>query len=190
MNKQGRHPTKCAQCGRDFLGKKYVGGQIQKYCTIACRKAKRRQGRQATCLQCGKGFEWKAAGRKRRAKGPHCSRACTIESKGGGPGWLGGTVVSKWNGYRYIRLHRRDAARHTCGARKSFRLAEHVAVVESVLGRCLKRGEVVHHINGDQLDNQKRNLLVCSNGYHRQLHGRMSYLYQREHFGGASGNVG
>lgn len=66
----------------------------------------------------------------------------------------------------------------TCGF-----LAEHVMVAEKALGRRLKKGELVHHIDGDGQNNQNSNLLICSTGYHTRLHGRMSYLYQRERFG-------
>lgn len=33
-----------------------------------------------------------------------------------------------------------------------------------------KKGEVVHHINGDTLDNQSRNLQKCLPSEHRKLH--------------------
>ena len=47
------------------------------------------------------------------------------------------------------------------------------AIVESVLKRELKFGEIVHHINNDSSRDSKNNLLVCLKDYHNFLHGEM-----------------
>ena len=59
---------------------------------------------------------------------------------------------------------------------------EHVLKACNVLGRAMKPNEVVHHINGDKLDNRNENLLICDRKYHTELHWRMSDLYAKEHF--------
>lgn len=51
---------------------------------------------------------------------------------------------------------------------------EHKAVVEKALGKPLPKGSVIHHIDGNRLNNSSNNLVVCqSHGYHSMLHRRM-----------------
>ena len=47
---------------------------------------------------------------------------------------------------------------------------EHRLVMEGVLGRKLTGREVVHHVNGDKLDNRPENLVVMSPEEHTLLH--------------------
>jgi hypothetical protein len=75
------------------------------------------------------------------------------------------------NGYKRIFDHNKRAWR-----------LEHVVKTERVLGRPLKKGEVVHHVNGDPSDNDNRNLLICKTGYHHFLHHRMSRRYASSKF--------
>jgi hypothetical protein len=48
---------------------------------------------------------------------------------------------------------------------------EHRYLMEQQLGRFLTKDEVVHHINGDPLDNSIENLKVLSKAVHAQQHG-------------------
>ena len=49
----------------------------------------------------------------------------------------------------------------------------HRAIVERVLGRSLKGSECIHHMDGNRLNNNNNNLVVCPNGaYHKLLHKR------------------
>ena len=53
---------------------------------------------------------------------------------------------------------------------------EHCVVMESVLGRSLRRGELVHHRNGDGTDNRPENLELVTRPTHNRKHGRGQLL--------------
>ena len=63
---------------------------------------------------------------------------------------------------------------------------EHRVIAEKVLGRPLRKGEIVHHIDDDGLNNKHSNLLICSRQYHSWLHWEMSHRFAVEHFKGGS----
>lgn len=49
----------------------------------------------------------------------------------------------------------------------------HVLVAEKTLGKCLPKGAIVHHADGDKLNNDPSNLVICPDrAYHNMLHRR------------------
>jgi len=49
-----------------------------------------------------------------------------------------------------------------------------VWIVETILGKSLPKGAVVHHVNEDESDDRKENLVVCQDqGLHNIIHGRI-----------------
>lgn len=77
----------------------------------------------------------------------------------GHPNWLGGRVIRK--GYVYIH-----APDHP-NASKSRQVSEHRLVMEAKIGRYLDRKEVVHHVDGDPMNNHPDNLVLFGdNGDH------------------------
>lgn len=46
----------------------------------------------------------------------------------------------------------------------------HRIIAEQTLGRSLKIGEIVHHLDEDKTNNLPENLVVCSSFVHRQYH--------------------
>lgn len=54
----------------------------------------------------------------------------------------------------------------------------HRVIAEQTIGRKLRPGEVVHHLDGDKTNNSPENLVVCSSAsVHRQYH--MRSLHQK-----------
>lgn len=86
--------------------------------------------------------------------------------------WKGGRSIVRG----YVRLNTDGVCR-----------LEHILIAEKTLGRHLRPGEMVHHINGDKQDNRNANLLICTGSYHKFIEARMVRQYQAEHFGTAQG---
>lgn len=87
--------------------------------------------------------------------------------------WNGGEYISS-DGYKMIKCENQF---HASGRQKYKK--EHVLVMERYLGRELQTekggtGESVHHIDGDKLNNNIENLILCSGAEdHRNLHANL-----------------
>jgi hypothetical protein len=101
------------------------------------------------CLACGERFY-----ARRSDKTRYCSTRCGLLGERH-PQWRGGKHSQK--GYILIRLvddgHMAASMRDKAGY-----VAEHRLVMAVALGRPLRDGEQVHHINGDKQDNRLENL--------------------------------
>ena len=77
----------------------------------------------------------------------------------------------------YVLVYRPQHYRaNRSGNRKGF-VKEHILVAElDVIGRKLRKGEVVHHVNGVKTDNRPKNLFVCNNSQHKLLHCQLEKL--------------
>lgn len=89
------------------------------------------------------------------------------------PNWKGGTYKTI-DGY----------TRLSSGKRRN--MLEHRMVAEQILGRKLRTGEMVHHINGMRDDNRNINLLICTRSYHAWLHRMTDIKNNKPLFGRAT----
>lgn len=96
---------------------------------------------------------------------PECSALAHLRNNGSN--WKGGKRIDR-NGYIYILVGRS----HHLASKDGYAL-EHRMVAESIIGRRLKKDEVVHHKNENKHDNSPENLEVLSgNAEHRKIHSK------------------
>lgn len=142
----------CVICGKHFfihiapseilLGKGVV---CSKYCKAIHSGNKNRTGKWRKCKNCGKKFWHKLSEDRRGYKHQYCSKKCYIPTEKG-------DAIS-YDGYYVIngkKVHR--------------------TIMEEYLGRKLLSSEIVHHINGNKLDNKFENLQLLSRSEHNKLH--------------------
>jgi len=80
------------------------------------------------------------------------------------PSWKGGRYVDH-HGYVMVSVHSGRQGSGWNNYRK-----EHSLIMEAHLGRPLKKGEVIHHIDGDKTNNLLENLWLTDQGGHRTAH--------------------
>jgi hypothetical protein len=81
------------------------------------------------------------------------------------PRWQG---WRKNNGYIYIY-----SPEHPDAGYEGY-VSESRAIASQVLGRPLKRQEIIHHIDGDTTNNNKANLYVTNRSEHRRIHASLT----------------
>lgn len=80
------------------------------------------------------------------------------------PFWKGGRTIAS-NGYVLVKR-----VGHPMADTRGY-VYEHRLVASEMIGRSLARGEIVHHKNGDKLDNRPENLeVLASASHHLRVH--------------------
>ena len=87
--------------------------------------------------------------------------------------WKGGRKIDSQG---YVNIYMPE---HPSSNRYGY-IFEHRLIAERVLGRPLRKNEVVHHIDGDKQNNKNSNLLICERWYHWWLHIKINKLRRVE----------
>jgi hypothetical protein len=106
-----------------------------------------------------------------------CSNKQAFElKKDGYKPWNIGKTYQKCSGNSYINQHGYKLYYIGDKSYKGGYVSEHRIVVELSLGRRLKKGEVVHHIDGNKQNNNASNLLLTDKSNHKQVHHSLEKL--------------
>lgn len=162
--------NKCKRCGKILIFK--LRGNRRKFCSVKCRAKYWEEHNQERikfiCEHCGKEF-----GRPRR-----------VNAKGKGIRFCSVSCANKVNTKLLIKEKTRRGEVGYISIRKPEhpnnyhgRVREHILIMEKMIGRYLRKGELIHHINYLEDDNREENLFLC-NTYkeHDKVHRKSRFL--------------
>lgn len=149
----------CKHCGKNYLSYK---DRCSVYCCRECSDEGSRGKRRViylckNCMGCGKEFEVAPSKKHIQCCSHKCAGILKRKTQVGenNPNWKGGKTII--NGYRCVRVSPNVYKR------------EHRLVMEYHLGRKLKSWELVHHLDGNRLNNNINNLEIVTHSTHKGL---------------------
>lgn len=167
--KKPRLKLKCEGCGKAYFR---LACQLRpgarRFCSFDCRKVKRVS---LKCKKCGKKFE-RMKCELTRGRGEFCSKRCMYAARK-----TGRRYKCSWCGKMFYRKNSEAVSRRPFCSKRCLDLARnehatsypkigsrhaHRIVAEIKLGRKLKPGEVVHHIDENKRNFAPGNLEVLS----------------------------
>jgi len=123
-------------------------------------KAIKKWGKKTYCRKCAS----RRTGKERRGR-EAWNKGLSGPRGAASPSWRGGSYIDA-HGYRMV--YRREGAKPAIGWESYAK--EHVLVMEESIGRSLEKGEAVHHLDGERLNNILRNLFLTDHQGHRVAH--------------------
>ena|SRR3990170_4987373 len=146
-------PLTCIDCRTEFRASRSDTQRCPSCRVLRRRETSRLSERKSKYDQCSCGA--------RKAKiSAQCLKCKGLSQRGeNNTCWKGGRVIAR--GYVFVHDRRPSAKRPY--------IAEHRLVWEQAHGS-IPRGHVVHHINGDKMDNRLSNLVLLSSSAHRKMH--------------------
>jgi HNH endonuclease len=148
----------CKNCGKPFH--RCTSQIYRNFCGPACRALHRVSRWTVSCAHCGRIVTRKPS-RIAKFKLNFCGQACYWARK---LATRSGCINHE--GYRVIGINGKA-------------VKEHRLVMEQHLGRKLLPSEVVHHKDGDRLNNSISNLVILSPGAHTQEHLPLTWNIER-----------
>lgn len=150
---------KCENCGK--IGER-VPSAKRRYCSQPCAYAHRVKLASASkvCEACGESFTVRRSQKTRKCCGFLCAQKLNARKAGRKrSAWSsrrGKQPGGEYSPNTYIKLN----GRHY-----------HRIVAEKKLGRPLRPGEIVHHIDGNRRNNDPDNLAIITQSQHARIHG-------------------
>jgi hypothetical protein len=159
------------KCQNPSLSKGYCSKHYQRFKRwgnpiSTAQIGRKKMGQEIQCVRCGKSV-YKTQ-RYLNGKARFCSRKCAFEHR---RGEIRVPLIDRhWSltakGYLFTML-------------RGKRILQHRWIVERALKRSLSPTEIVHHVNGNKLDNRLENLLVCDKNQHGKGHKELFREYLR-----------